>query len=471
MDYILGFFNYIKDLGATTMMPIIICIMGLILGAGFGKSLRAGLTVGIGFIGLNLVTGLMGNSLGAAVQSMVSRFGLSLSVIDVGWPSAAAIAFASTVGMLIIPVCLLVNIVMLLTKTTQTVDVDIWDYWHFAFTGALVAVLTGNQVYGIVAAILNMVIVMVLGDWTAKGVEETLELPGVSLPHGFTAAYVPVALVLNKAMDKIPGVNKINFDLTKAQKKFGVFGEPILIGTILGLIIGVLAGYGIAPTPASATYAGDMGILALGINLGAVLVLIPKMAALLMEGLLPISDAASAFIEKKFSNSGKIYIGLDSAVGVGHPLTLSVSLILVPLTVFLAVILPGNKVMPFADLAVLPWMFVLITPIVKGNGFRALIIGLVTVASGLYIATNLSPLITQAAVLANYDMGSAAAISSICDGANPLTWAIVRLNGITPLIGIIAVGAIALVMALINRRKILKEAAAMRAENTKVDAE
>ena len=54
MSYFLGFFQYISDMGATVMMPIIICVMGCILGAGFGKSLRAGLTVGIGFIGLNL---------------------------------------------------------------------------------------------------------------------------------------------------------------------------------------------------------------------------------------------------------------------------------------------------------------------------------------------------------------------------------------------------------------------------------
>ena len=44
--------------------------------------------------------------------------------------------------------------------------------------------------YGIIAAILNMVIIMVLGDWTASGVEKTLGLPGVSLPHGFTTALV-----------------------------------------------------------------------------------------------------------------------------------------------------------------------------------------------------------------------------------------------------------------------------------------
>lgn len=451
MEFILSIFQYISDLGANVMMPIIICIMGLVMGAGFGKSIRAGLTVGIGFIGLGLVTGLMGDQLAPAVTAMAERFHLSLSVIDVGWPSAAKIAFASQVGTVIIPVCLLVNIVMLLTNTTQTVDVDIWDYWHFAFTGALVAALTGNQIYGIIAAIFNMVIIMVLGDWTAKGVEDTLGLPGVSLPHGFTTAYAPIAMLFDWILDKIPGINKINFDLEKLQKKFGVFGEPILVGTILGILIGIVAGYDFA------------GILNLGINLGAVLVLIPKMAALLMEGLLPVSDAASAFIEKRFSNRGKIYIGLDSAIGVGHPMTLSVSLILVPLAVFLAVALPGNKVMPFADLAVFPWMFVLITPVVKGNGFRALIIGFITVAAGLYIATDLSPLITQAAIAAQYDMGAATAISSICDGANPLTWAITRLYGIHPLAGIGIVGGIAVVLAVINRKKIKKEAAAMHA--------
>ena len=153
-----------------------------------------------------------------------------------------------------------------------------------------------------------------------------------------------------------------------------------------------------------------------------------------------------------------MYIGLDSAVGVGHPLTLSVSLILVPLTVFMAVILPGNKVLPFADLAVIPWMFVLITPVVNGNGFRALVNGIVVLAAGLLISTNLSPLITTAAVNANYTLPSGAAqISSICDGANPLTWAIVRLNDFG-WIGMGIVAVIALGLALINRNRILKEA-------------
>jgi PTS system galactitol-specific IIC component len=450
MDYVLKIFNYIQALGPSVMMPIIICIFGVFLGAKFGKSLRAGLTVGVGFIGLNLVIGALTGNLGPAVSQMVTRFGFSLSIIDVGWPAAAAISFASTVGLIIIPVGLLVNIIMLLTNTTQTVDVDIWDYWHFAFTGALVAILTHSIPLGVLAAVVNMIIIMVLGDITAPLVQESLDMPGISLPHGFSTAYAPIAWVFNKLIDVIPGLNKVDFNIEKAQQRFGVFGEPIMIGTVLGLAIGALAGYAFKD------------ILLLGVTMGAVLVLIPKMAALLMEGLLPISDAAGEMVKTRFKNRGKIYIGLDSAVGIGHPITLTVALILVPIAVFLAVILPGNKVLPFGDLATIPWMFVLITPIVRGNGFRALIVGVIVLSFGLLIATNLAPLFTQAAIDAHFAMPTGASmVSSIVDGANPLTWGIVRLNGLG-IVGtvIVSIGAVAL--AVWNRARILKEAATLR---------
>lgn len=466
MDGILGIFTFIQGLGVSVVMPIVICILGVVLGSGFGKSLRAGLTVGVGFIGLNLViNSLLGTSLAPAVQQMVERFGLHLSVIDVGWPAAAAIAMGSTVGLIIIPLGLVVNIVMLLTNTTQTVDVDIWDYWHFAFTGALVAILTDSMPLGVIAAVINMVIIMVLGDYTAPEVEKSLDLPGVSLPHGFTAAYAPIAMLFNWIIDKIPGLNKIDINMDTVQKKFGVFGEPILVGTVLGFIIGALAYWDSSDIAASITQ-----IMTLGVSLGAVLVLIPKMAALLMEGLLPISDAASEFIQKRFKNRGKIYIGLDSAVGVGHPVTLAISFVLVPMMIFLAVVMPGNQVLPFADLAVVPWMFVLITPIVKENGFRGILIGIIVLAVGLLIATDLAPMITQAAINVNFEMPAGATmISSICDGANPLTWIIVRLHDFG-YIGTAITGAVAVAMAIWNRMRIKKEAALLHAETSAEEA-
>ena len=155
MEAITAFFSFIQGLGVNVMMPILLTIFGTILGAGFGKSLKAGLTVGVGFIGLNLIiNNVLGTSLAPAVQEMTTRFGLALNIIDVGWPASSAIAMGTTIGMFIIPLGLLVNILMLITNTTQTIDVDIWNYWHFAFTGSIVAIITGDVMLGFAALLL-----------------------------------------------------------------------------------------------------------------------------------------------------------------------------------------------------------------------------------------------------------------------------------------------------------------------------
>lgn len=453
MNFILSITGYINSLGAAVMMPIIIAVIGICMKAGIGKSIRAGLTVGVGFVGLNLVLGLFGSYVAPAAEAMIKNWGLSTSIIDVGWPSAAAIAFASSVGTFIIPVCLLVNIVMLLTNTTQTVDIDIWNYWHFAFTGSLVFMMTGSIAFGFIAAICNMVIIMVLGDVTAPFLEKANQMEGISLPHGFTTAYAPIAFAINWVLDHIPGIKNIDFNLEKMQEKFGVISEPIVIGSVLGIVIGLLAGY--SPGPNAET--GTPGFLALAVQLGAILVLIPKMAALFMEGLLPISDASTEFIQKRFKQRGKIYIGLDSAIGIGNPTTLALSILLIPLTLLIAIILPGNEVLPLVDLSVMPYMFVLIIPIVNNNGFRALICGIINVAAGLLIATNLAPLITSAAIASNFEVAANTTISSLCDGANPLTWLVVQANKL----GVAGVGIFAVLclgLAFWNRMRILKEA-------------
>lgn len=449
MNVILSITGFIQKLGSSVMMSIVVALLAIIFGTKPGKAVRAGLTVGVGLVGINTIFGLLGAHLGPATQAMVERYGFSLSVIDVGWPAASAIAMATNVGAMIIPLGLLVNIVMLLTNTTQTVNVDIWNYWHFAFTGALVAGVTGNIGYGFIAAAVNMVIVLVIGDLTAPAVAKYNGLEGISIPHGFSGAFVPLAWLTDWIIDHIPGLKDVDINFEKVQKKFGVVGEPIFIGTVIGFVIGLLAGYG-------------TDALGLGVTMGAVLVLTPKMAALLMEGLLPLSDSASGFITKHFANRGKMYIGLDSAVGTGNATTLALSLVLVPLTLVLAIILPGNKVLPFGDLATLPYMFVLILPLCKNNGFRALIVGIVSLASGLYFATDLAELHTQMAIEASFAMPEGATlISSICDGANPLAWVLTKISGLNT-VGIIVMVVIALVIAFFNRTRILKEAKALK---------
>ncbi len=452
MDLIIGFFDLIKAPGATVMMPVVICIFSLCMGVKFGKALRAGLIVGVGFVGLNTLIGMMGGELAPAVQAMVERFGLTLDAVDIGWVPSSAIAFASTIGAIIIPLGLLVNVIMLVTNTTQTINIDIWNYWHFAFTGAMVQSLTGSLVMGIAAAALNMVIVMVIADRTAPGVEEYNGLPGVSIPMGFAAAFAPIAAVFNKIIDLIPGVRDIKVDMEKLQSKLGVFGEPVLIGTVFGGVVAFLAGYD--PVKVAQT----------AIALGAALVLIPKMAAVLMEGLLPLSDATQSFIEKHFKNRGKIYVGLDSAVGIGHPVCMTCALVLVPLSILIAVLLPGNRVLPFADLSVIPHIFVLTIAITKADFFRSLLIGAGTTVIMLYCGTDLVPLLMKTAAVA--DPGTyanyAGAFSSICDGCNPLTWAMIKLAEFQ-WVGIAIIAVIGIGLAVWNRSKIVKETKAMSA--------
>ena len=83
MDFLVKIFGIISGAGSTVVMPIIIALIGIIMGAGVGKSIRGGLMVGVGLMGLSLTTGLMG-TMADAVAAMSARFGLSLSTIDIG---------------------------------------------------------------------------------------------------------------------------------------------------------------------------------------------------------------------------------------------------------------------------------------------------------------------------------------------------------------------------------------------------
>ena len=77
--------------------------------------------------------------------------------------------------------------------------------------------------------------------------------------------------------------------------------------------------------------------------MGAVMELIPRITSLFIEGLKPISDATRELIAKKYKNNTGLSIGMSPALVIGHPTTLVVSLLLIPVTIFLAVILPGNR--------------------------------------------------------------------------------------------------------------------------------
>ncbi len=452
-------FSYIIGMGAAVMMPIIFTLLGVCIRIKFSKALKSGLLVGVGFVGLSVVTSLLTSTLGPALSKVVEIYDLQLKVFDMGWPAAASVAYNTSVGAFIIPVCLGVNILMLMTKTTRTVNIDLWNYWHFAFIGAIVYFASGNIWWGFFAAIICYILTLILADYTAdrfQGFYEKME--GISIPQPFCQGFVPFAEIINKGLDKIPGMNKLEIDSEGMKKKFGLLGEPLFLGVIVGIIIGALSCESWKEVAEKVPY-----ILGLGIKMGAVMELIPRITSLFIEGLKPISDATRDLINRKFKGAKGLNIGMSPALVIGHPATLVVSLLLIPVTILLAVILPGNEFLPLASLAGMFYVFPLILPITKGNVVKTFIIGLILMAIGLYFVTDLAPFFTQAAqdVFAK-TQDTAVAIPAGFDGgsldfaSSPLTWVIFHLTHSCKWIGVTVLILLTSFLMILNRRAIIR---------------
>ncbi|MGG5340656.1 PTS galactitol transporter subunit IIC [Enterococcus sp. AZ192] len=433
--------QWFVDLGAIVVLPILIFVFGIILGTKPGKAFTSALTVGVGFVGLNLVIDLLSSSLGPAAQAMVERFGLNLTTIDVGWPAAAAISYGTVLGSLAIPIGVLLNVLLIILGLTKTLDVDIWNFWHAAFVASLVYALTGNFAIGIAATVVYMMMILLFGDILGPIVKKFYGFPNITFPHGTAAPGFIFALPMNWLFDRIPGIKNWKADPETIQKRFGIFGDSAVMGFLIGLVIGIFAGYDVA------------GVGQLAVKTGAVMILMPRMVALLMEGLTPISEAANEFVKKRFPGR-ELYIGMDAALSVGHPAVLSSSLLLVPITILLAVVLPGNTTLPFGDLATIPFLVCLMAAVFGGNIVRTVIAGSIYMVSILYITSWVAPLVTMSAKAANFDLQGNSSITALAEGGLWTTWMYVGLTKVLSWGGLAIIGAVVLA-GLIYVNKVL----------------
>lgn len=384
--------NFFTGLGVSLLLPIIITILGLVFGQKFSKALRAGLTLGAGFIALNLVIGLLIGQMVPVVNVMVENTGSNLDIFDVGWGVAGAIAWGTKAGSLVIFVCLLTNIIMLALKLTKTLNVDIWNFWNQAFTASVAYIASGgNMVWAMTAAAIHTVYELFVADKTAKQVQEFYNLPGISIPHGWAVTSVPIIYATNWVLDRIPFVKDIHWDEANIREKWGVFGEPLFLGVFLGIGVGLFGGL----------WKDPVALFTLGITIGTAMILIPKIIGFFMEALTPIAESAKVFMEKNFAGR-EFYIGLDSAVLIGHPITVAAGIIMIPIVLGLALILPGNRVLPFGDLAA-TFYFVSMVPFMsKGNLFRSIVSGTVIFAVVLWACTSFGSSLTEMAVSIGY---------------------------------------------------------------------
>lgn len=145
-------------------------------------------------------------------------------------------------------------------------------------------------------------------------------------------------------------------------------------------------------------------------------------------------------LQAKFGGQ-EFLIGLDPALLLGHTAVVSASLIFIPLTILIAVCVPGNQVLPFGDLATIGFFVAMAVAVHRGNLFRTLISGVIIMSITLWIATQTIGLHTQLAANAGA-LKAGGMVASMDQGGSPITWLLIQVFSPQNIPGFIIIGAI-----------------------------
>ncbi|MEZ0394519.1 MAG: PTS transporter subunit IIC [Desulfurococcaceae archaeon] len=409
--------RYFLSLGPALMMPVILFILAMVFRQPVGKSARAAILVGIAFVGIFAVLGAVLQVVSDIVKSLVETYRIRLIGLDIGWPLTAAITWAIPISATIIPLGFIVNIVLLIPGWTSTFDADVWNYWHWAFTAVMVYMWTNDIILSYIVAIITEIIILKLADWTAPLAQKFFGIPGCSLPHTETTNWAPLNLALEKLIfSRIRSLERIRADPESLRERFGVFGEPMMIGFLIGILLGLIA-----------RMPWD-GVLKAGIYVAALMLLMGRMIGILMEGLVPIADGIREYFERSKRFKGRtIWIGIDAGpIGNANPPSIAVGYISIPILYFMATALSWvglNQILPLADVAIIPLFFMWAAAASRGNLVKALLNGLITLTLLVVLTSMFAAPLTQAAIAVKYSI-PVSLVSSLDAGSHVLPFAI-----------------------------------------------
>lgn len=411
MEILSTIVDWIVDLGASVFLPIVMFVIGLIFGMKPGKAFKAGVMLGVAFTAINaLNSALLTGTIAPVAQTAMENSGTGLEYIDVGWTPASMIAWAWPLAATVFPLQIVINIVMLALNWTDTLNVDLWNVWTKIFLAAIAYMATGNLIVAYIVAAVFVVAELKLGDLFAKDVQDSTGIPDVTCTHSGLANVLPVMPIV-MLIDRLPFFKGKTFDAAMIQSKIGFLGDPAVIGIVMGLIIGVVAGEDVT------------GCLSLAISVAAYVVVLPRIAQLFSEALMPISNAATTFMKARFPGR-KFYIGLDWPILTANPAVVTGAVLLIPVTILLAVVLPGNKTLPFGDVANLCAFIIGAAVLFRGDIVKTFLVGIPIIIVGLYSSTTIGPLFTELAASVGYEFPAGSAAITYFK-AGPFIWDVV----------------------------------------------
>lgn len=150
-------------------------------------------------------------------------------------------------------------------------------------------------------------------------------------------------------------------------------------------------------------------------------------------------------------------MGLDPTILLGDPQVTATGILFIPLTLLIALLLPGNQILPFGDLAAISFFTALSVAVHKGNLFRSLISGSAVMAITLWIANQTVPWITCLAKATGMADGTCP-VTALDPGGSPITYLYVQAflrDNLTGL-GVIGCGyLICILYTMYQRRSVI----------------
>ncbi len=360
----LGAISSIMNLGAAVMLPIVMAILALFFRIKASKALKAGLLVGIGFQGLQLVVGLLLEVISPAIAYYQGLETIGFTTVDLGWAAVGAAAWSVPFAAPAVLLIILTNIALLALKKTKVLNVDIWNFIHLLIPGTLAYALSGSVLAGLAVTVGLSVINLLLAERLAPQWIEYYGLEGTTCStFSFISFAYPFGVLMNKLFDRIPGLKDVDLSLAAVAEKIGLFGDTSVVGLLVGVGLALL------------TKQDWQTVLAMGVGISAVLVLLPKMAAVLVEGLATVGAGAQKFMQAKIGQDAELYIGMDISLGLSDPTAVTTTAFLIPLAVLFAFLIPNMSYFPVGLLTSIVHMVPLLAMTSRGNVLRTLISG------------------------------------------------------------------------------------------------
>ncbi len=414
MDFILNAVKAVFSLSGASALFVGVFLVALLMArlkpmAAF----KSAVYCGSGVIGLNAMIGMFASAVMPVLTAAIEKWNLKFSMVDMGTGSATAIAYADAHYVWYLLLIMLFNLACIFLKLTNTFTIDLINFSCYAIAGTMVYGLTGNFIFSVIAVWILEFVCLKVADHSAPAMAQGYGLEGVSIPHPNAAVFAPVGILVNSVIEKIPPLAKIDLSPDSIQRKFNGVADPCMIGFVMGIVLGVLGGL-------------PMGqLLTFAITITAFMLIFPKCTGLLVDGLLPMAEGMQKFCERTVKRP--IYIGLDCAILIGMPDVISTGMLLIPITILLAIILPGNKFLPLADLAIAPpFLITCVMVHCKKNVFRGLVAGTIIMIISLYVCTFSAPIYTQLATQLGVPFAEGAVGTSFGIGSNPIPFAIYK---------------------------------------------